>query len=118
MTVSNPRDPQDPSRVGEIGRTSVPPPANVEHMHAPVAAANAEAVGRAEATAASPAMDAISEDLATGAIDPATARTRLIERSVSGQLPASVDPALVERIRAEVDCLLEADPTLARLLKR
>jgi hypothetical protein len=120
MTVPNGKDPKDPSRVGEIVRAGVPPAAKVqvEHIHAPVAAANAEAVGRAEAAVACPAMEAISQDLATGAIDGAGARARIIDRTVPRQLPAQVDPELLERIRAEVELLLEADPTLARLLRR
>jgi len=118
MTVSNREDPRDPAGIGEIVRRSVPPSAKVEHMHAPDPAANAEAPGPAEATVACPAMDAIARDLAAGAIDAAGARARLVERAVSGQLATRVDPALRERIRAEVDRLLEADPTLARLLRR
>jgi hypothetical protein len=118
MTGSNRNDPRYPAGVGEIVRRSVPPSANVEHMHAPVPAANAEAAGPAEAVKACSAMDAIAEGLAAGAIDGPGARARLVERAVARQLPARVDPALLECIRAEVDRLLTADPTLARLLRR
>jgi hypothetical protein len=61
--------------------------------------------------------DAIAADLASGAIDPATARARLIEHAVQSQLPSDADPAMVAAIRAEVEALLADSPLLEQLLR-
>ncbi len=75
----------------------------------------AEAAG-ASAVAGSPTA-AIAADLASGAIDAATARARLIEQAVRAQLPPGASPALLAAIRAEVEDLLRDDPVLERLLR-
>ena len=80
--------------------------------------ASAELAGTAavEAVKADP-VAAISEALATGAIDAETARVQLVEAIVAAQMPAGADPALWSEIRAEVEALLAGDPTIADLLR-
>jgi hypothetical protein len=62
--------------------------------------------------------EAIAEALATGAIDGDEARAALIAEAVQAHLPADADPLLVSRIRADVEAMLAADPTLTELLRR
>lgn len=80
--------------------------------------ASAEVAGTAaiEAVKADP-VAAVSEALATGAIDAETARVQLVDAIVASQMPAGADPALWSEVRAEVEALLAGDPTLADLLR-
>jgi hypothetical protein len=65
----------------------------------------------------SPVTHAIAADLASGAIDGATARARLIEHAVRAQLPPDASPATIAAVRAEVEELLRDDPVLEELLR-
>jgi hypothetical protein len=56
--------------------------------------------------------------LAAGEIPTTRARAALIDEVVRAQLPAHAGPELVDRIRQQVNALLENDPTLQRLLRR
>ena len=73
-------------------------------------------VGAVGAVAADP-IAAISDALATGAIDADTAHSRLIDAVVASQMPPGADPAVWQAIRAEVEALLAGDPTIAELLR-
>ncbi len=73
-------------------------------------------VGAVGAVAADP-IAAISDALATGAIDADTAHSRLIDAVVASQMPPGADPAVWQAIRAEVEALLAGDPTIADLLR-
>jgi hypothetical protein len=106
--------------VGNRGAGSLTPS---EAAGAAGASAPAEAAGAAqEATAAapvagSPPTEAIASALASGAIDPETARAQLIDQAVRSQLPHDASPATVAAIRAEVEALLRNDPLLEQLLR-
>ncbi|MBC8069072.1 MAG: SurA N-terminal domain-containing protein, partial [Deltaproteobacteria bacterium] len=63
------------------------------------------------------ARDAVSEAIASGAMDVEAATRELVAQSVASLLGAGADPAAVEEIRAEVEALLAGDPTLAHLLR-
>jgi len=73
-------------------------------------------VGAVGAVAADP-IAAISDALATGAIDADTAHSRLIDAVVASQMPPGADPAVWQGIRSEVEALLAGDPTIAELLR-
>lgn len=106
--------------VGSRGAGSLTPN---EAAGAAGAAQGAEGVASAPgATAAapvagSPITEAIASALASGEIDPQTARSRLIEHAVRAQLPPDASPATVAAIRAEVEALLRDDPVIERLLR-
>ena len=60
--------------------------------------------------------EAITSALASGAIDAAEAKARLIDEAVRAQLPEGADPATVAAVREEVEAVLAGDPTLEALL--
>lgn len=107
MTNSGPSDPLE--RIGG---------AKIAATDAASAADGASAVESAPAVDAPAASstDAIAQALANGEIDPAQAKSALIDAAVAAQLPANADPVLAAEIRAQVEAALEADPTLAALL--
>ena len=106
--------------VGSRGTRSLTPS---EGAGAAGTAPGAEGVASAQGAAAaapvpgSPIADAIASALASGEIDPQTARKRLIEHAVQSQLPHDASPAMVAAIRAEVEDVLQDDPVLERLLR-
>ena len=77
----------------------------------------AQGASRAAPVGGSPLTEAIASALASGAIDPETARAQLIDHAVRSQLPHDAPPATVAAIRAEVEALLRDDPVLERLLR-
>jgi hypothetical protein len=82
-------------------------------------AAGVEAVAREgsiDAVAATAANRAITEALASGAIDAVTAQQLLIDQVLAEQLPPDLAPEQLERLRGELAALLEADPGLTSLL--
>ena len=102
----------DPAaRAGEVDAAS-----EVDAATAASAAGSATEVGAVGAVAADP-IAAISDALATGAIDADTAHSRLIDAVVASQMPPGADPAVWQAIRAEVEALLAGDPTIAELLR-
>ncbi len=107
MTNSGASDPLE-----RIGATKI---TATDAAEASDAAGAVDGTGAVEASAASE-TDAIAQALANGEIDPAQAKTALIDAAVRSQLPPHADPALAAEIRAEVEAALEADPTLAALL--
>jgi hypothetical protein len=120
MTNSGGGDASDPLRpVGPGGVDRASRARGIDH------AAGAEGVeGAAGASAVDPAgeatavrgPDAIAEALAAGRIDPAAARALLIDEAVAAALPPGADPAMAAELRAEIEAVLAADPTLERLL--
>jgi len=80
------------------------------------AATEVGAVGMVGAVAADP-ITAVTNALATGAIDADAARNQLIDAVIAAQMPPGADPAVWQSIRAEVEALLAGDPTLADLLR-
>lgn len=88
----------------------------VDATAAATAATGSAEVGGVGAVAADP-IAAIGDALATGAIDPETARSRLIDAVVAAQMPAGADPAVWQEIRADVEALLAGDPNLMALLR-
>ncbi len=90
--------------------------AGVDATAGATAAGATTEVGAAGAVRADP-IAAITDALATGAIDPDTARSRLIDAVVAAQMPAGADPAVWQEIRADVEALLAGDPTLMDLLR-
>ena len=102
----------DPAaRAGEVDAATAASAASA--ASAAGAATEVNAVG---AVAADP-VAAISDALATGAIDADTAHSRLIDAVVASQMPPGADPAVWQAIRAEVEALLAGDPTIAELLR-
>jgi hypothetical protein len=116
VSVSGTRGAGKPPGVGKTEKIGIAAPAEVDEVDASFAAADTEAVARAESTGRTASIDAITHDLATGAIDATEARRLLVEHAVAARLPPGADPALAAELRAEIEALLEADPTLARLL--
>ena len=104
------------------GANAIDPAARAGEVDAATAASAASAAGAATevgavgAVAADP-VAAISDALATGAIDADTAHSRLIDAVVASQMPPGADPAVWQAIRAEVEALLAGDPTIAELLR-
>ena len=107
------------------GANAIDPAARAGEVDAATAASAASAasaagaateVGAVGAVAADP-VAAISDALATGAIDADTAHSRLIDAVVASQMPPGADPAVWQAIRAEVEALLAGDPTIAELLR-
>ena len=101
------------------GANAVDPAARAGEVDAATAASaagSATEVGAVGAVAADP-IAAISDALATGAIDADTAHSRLIDAVVASQMPPGADPAVWQAIRAEVEALLAGDPTIAELLR-
>jgi len=106
--------------VGNRGAGSLTPS---EAAGAAGAAAPAEAAAAAlgatgvAPVAGSPLTEAIASALASGSLDPQTARAQLIDHAVRSQLPPDASPATVAAIRAEVEALLQDDPLLEQLLR-
>lgn len=101
-----------------VGRSVGPGPAeSVDATSGPGGAAAVEpSMAPAEIGAADP-LHALTEALATGAIDAETARGELIATIVRAQAPAGADPAVWQAIEADVRALLADDPILADLLR-
>lgn len=118
MPNSGNGDPTDPLRaVGGRGAGPLLPterPAAAAPAHASTATQGAKAAG---SVARSPETEAIASALASGAIDPDTARAQLIEHAVRAQLPPDAAPATVAAVRAEVEALLGGNPLLEQLLR-
>lgn len=79
--------------------------------------AGAEPAAAARDVERSQELDAITEALASGAIDAQVATEQLIERTVRAQLPPDAAPELIAAVRAEVEAVLASDPMLERLLR-
>lgn len=117
MTNSGGGDASDPLR--PIGRGGLEGASRARGVEGAPEVRGSEAVGAVEAaegTRSTAEIDAITEDLAAGRIDPATARARLIDDAIAQALPPGSDPALVADLRAELEAVLAADPLLDRLL--
>ncbi len=105
------------SEASEASETSGPDAVSeVQDAPSPTAASGIAPVGAADSAASAQSTAAISQDLATGAIDASEARARLIDEAVRSQLPEGADPALIEQVRSEVAALLASDPILDTLL--
>lgn len=121
MPNSGNGDPTDPLRA--VGGRSTGPVSHPETITPSDAAAPADGSTAAQATtqaasvAGSPETDAIAAALASGAIDPQTARAQLIELAVRARLPHDASPATISAVRAEVEALLVGNPLLERLLR-
>ena len=101
------------------GATAVDPAAKAGEVDAAAEVGAADAaieVGAVGAIAADP-IAAVTNALATGAIDADAARSQLIDAVIAAQMPPGADPAVWQSIRAEVEALLVGDPTLADLLR-
>lgn len=101
-----------------VGRTTAA--SRPEAVAAPEAVDGAAAAEAAAPVAGAGAVDplaALTEALATSAIDAEAARTQLIAAVVRAQAPPGADPAVWRSIEAEVEALLAGDPTLADLLR-
>jgi hypothetical protein len=124
-------DPMGPDRVAAVGSGIAGPAAGSAAVPAggtpgagdAAGVAGVDATGHGTATeqvapvaGAMSSLDAIADALASGAIDPATARSQLVDAALAAQLPPGTDPALFAELRAEVEAMLFADPVLARLL--
>ena len=107
-------DPDDPMRIGGVGRTQRP---EGPEAAGAVDVEQAQGIEASSGAAAAQSTDAIADALATGAIDAAEARAALIEQVVRAQVPAGADPAFVAELQAEVAALLESDPLLEALLR-
>lgn len=121
MTNSGGGDASDPLRpVGPRARANPMQGASraqgVQRADGPEASSSTAAVDPAGAAARASGTDGIAEALAAGTIDPATARAQLIDEAIAASLPPGSDPALVADLRAEIEAVLAADPTLERLL--
>lgn len=114
---------EGPGSLRPVGRRSSGSPSPSEAVGAAGGPAPTEATTAAPAATAaspvagSPLTEAIAEALGSGAIDPQTARARLIEHAVRAQLPPDASPATIAAIRAEVEDLLRHDPVLEQLLR-
>lgn len=99
----------DELRISGIARSSATaPPEAAEGVEAQAAVSAVEG-------ASAPAIEAVAAALEQGtAID--AAREQLVTETVAAHLDPA-DAAALSRIRAEVDALLEGDPTLDALLK-
>jgi hypothetical protein len=91
--------------------------AAAEGTEAIAEAAASTAVEPAEGAGAPSGIDAIAQALASGSLDVEQARAALVADAVRAHLPADADPALVSRIRAEVEAMLTDDPVIAELLR-
>ena len=112
MPNSGSQDPTDPlSRVGAPG--SVTPSETVD---AADAASESTGIDGSEAAGAPDSTDAVAQALANGAIDPETARARLIDAAVRARMPQASSEAIAA-VRAEVEALVGSDPILDRLLR-
>ena len=76
----------------------------------------ASGIAPSDASGSTSSIDAITRDLAAGAIDASEARALLIDEAVRSQLPEGADPTVVEQVRSEVAALLASDPVLDALL--
>ena len=94
-----------------VGRVSSAPVADSAESASGI---NATAPTRAPTAAGD--VEALSQALAAGEIDPAQAQEMLINAVVAQQLPEGAGPELAEAIRAEVEAMLAEDPTLQALL--
>lgn len=121
MPNSGNGDPTDPlPPVGSGGAQPLAPggaPAGSDRAAEVSGSGGPEAAQAAESVAGSPDPDAIASALASGALDPRTARAQLIDRAVRAQLPRDATPETVAAIRAEVEALLGDDPVLEQLLQ-
>lgn len=115
----DPTDPLGPIGLGRPGALNPADPAagpqGPEGVDGVGAAQRADAAGAAgEATG----TEAIASALASGAIDPPTARAQLIEQAVRARLPADASPEAIAAVRAEVEALVGSAPVLELLLRR
>jgi hypothetical protein len=94
-----------------VGRVSSAPSADSTE-----AATGINPAEPARAPSAVDGVEALSQSLAAGEIDPAQAQRMLIESVVAQQLPEGASAELAEAIRAEVEAMLAEDPTLQALL--
>lgn len=111
----SPTRPKDPLGIDEISRSRA-----TEATQAPdeaSAVGGATAPEAAQEAAGAGTVEAITEGLASGDLDPVQARELLVDAAVREQLGEDASPELVEAIRAEVEGLLDGDPTLAALLQ-
>jgi hypothetical protein len=117
MTNSGGGDPSDPLRpIGPGALDGASRARGIERAEGAEEAAAAGPVSATAHTAATEGTDAIAQALAAGEIDPATARALLLDEAIAASLPPGADPALAAELRAEIEAVLAADPTLQRLL--
>ena len=99
----------DPTRLGAVRPTGASKP-----LEPTTGAQSVEPSAGAQIELEGPA--AVAQALEAGEITPAEARNQLVESALQARLPDDVNPALRAEIRAEIEAVLDADPTLARLL--
>lgn len=116
MAVSGGKRPDDLPGVDGITHTGPQGVDGVESVESADAAPSAEGVEATQRAQGASAVDSVVADLAAGRIDAAAARARLVDEAVAAQVGPGADPALIAEIRAQVEALLDNDPTLAALL--
>lgn len=114
----------DPWSVGGVTRApgSAAPvgavaPEGTDAIDGAAAAGATAGVDPTQATTEVSSLDAVSEAIASGAMDVEAATRELVAQSVASLLGPGADPAAVAAIRAEVEAMLADDPTLAHLLR-
>lgn len=118
MPNSGKGDPSDPLRgVGSRGSQPLAPAGGIGGSEGSGAVLGPTQAAAAESVAGSLDTDAIASALASGAMDPATARTQLVEHAVRSQVPPGASEETIAAIRAEVEALLAHDPRLEQLLR-
>lgn len=102
-------DDNDPLRIASVTQLGPTAAASATDVVDGVAAATSEAM-------ATDAVGSIAASLASGAVDPATALTGLVQSQVAA-IGGTTDAAALAGLEAEVAGLLDGDPTLADLLR-
>lgn len=121
--MAAPHDDDPSENSGLAGLRGVGRSAGAERTQAVDAAPALDSAAAIEGTApsgevaAADPLRALTEALATGAIDADEARSQLVAAVVRAQAPAGADPAVWRSIEAEVLALLADDPVLADLLR-
>lgn len=113
-------DPKHGLRIGGLGPADAASPAEGPQEAGDVAATQAsEGVGATAAVEETAIAEtaAIAEELAMGAIDAETARSRLIDAVVASQIPSGASPEFAASVRAEVEALLATNPYFEALLR-
>ena len=100
-----------------VCRSVGPGPAESVDAAASAGAAAVEPSAAPTEVGAADPLQALTEALATGAIDAEAARGELIATIVRAQAPAGADPSVWQAIEADVRALLADDPILADLLR-
>lgn len=110
--------PQTASEVADSGEPEISPAGGIAGVQSTQDAQKIEQIAATSDINQANPLAALTEAIATGAINTEDARERLIDQIVRSQLPADTPPTTLERIRSEVAEMLHLDPTLKLLLER